>query len=218
MTRDVKRLYEFGAFRVDTAERLLFRNGEPIFLPPKVYDTLLILLRNAGHTLEKEHLLRELWPDTFVEEGNLAQNISVLRKALSNGGDERYIVTVPRRGYRFAAPVSEVKEPEIERVDAAKAPETEIAGPIQSTPDERFHFTPEPAAAQVRLGRAIPVRLYATIALLALTAVLVIVWQVGQRRVDGVRTAEYVRLTNFPDAVHSPALSRDGKTLLFVRG
>ncbi|HMF00610.1 MAG TPA: winged helix-turn-helix domain-containing protein [Terriglobia bacterium] len=218
MTGDVKRFYQFGAFRVDTAERVLFRENEPIFLPPKVYDTLLILISNAGHTLEKEHLLRELWPDTFVEEGNLAQNISLLRKVLSNGGDERYIVTVPRRGYRFAAPVSEVKEREIERVDGANAPETEIAGPIQSKLDERFQPAAKLSAAQVRLDRATPVRLYATIGLLALTAVLVIVWRVGQRRVDGVRTAEYVRLTNFPDAVHSPALSRDGKTLLFVRG
>src|SRR5215471_702093 len=182
MTRDVKRLYEFGAFRVDTAERLLFRNGEPIFLPPKVYDTLLILLRNAGHTLEKEHLLRELWPDTFVEEGNLAQNISVLRKALSNGGDERYIVTVPRRGYRFAAPVSEVEDTEIERVAAAKAPETEIAAPIESKLDERFQSPAELSAAQVSLGRSIPIRLYGAIGLLGLSAVLVIVWRVGQWR------------------------------------
>jgi DNA-binding winged helix-turn-helix (wHTH) protein len=185
MTRDVNRLYEFGAFRVDTAERVLFREGEPIFLPPKVYDTLLILVSNAGHTLEKEYLLRELWPDTFVEEGNLAQNISVLRKALSNGGDERYIVTVPRRGYRFVAPVSEVKETEIERVDAAKAPETEIAGPIQSKPVERFQPAAELSAAPVRLGRATPIMLYAAIGLLALTAVLVIRvagWAAARRR------------------------------------
>jgi len=86
----VKCSYEFGPFRVDTVERVLIREGEPIFLPPKVYETLLILIRNAGHTLEKDYLLRELWPDTFVEEGNLAQNISLLRKALSNGGDDRY--------------------------------------------------------------------------------------------------------------------------------
>jgi DNA-binding winged helix-turn-helix (wHTH) protein/Tol biopolymer transport system component len=218
MTLDVKRFYQFGTFRVDTAERVLFREGEPIFLPPKVYDTLVILISNAGHTLEKEYLLRELWPDTFVEEGNLAQNISLLRKALSNGGDDRYIVTVPRRGYRFTAPVSEVKDTEIEGADAPKAQETEIAGPIQSKPVERFQSAAELSAAQVRLGRATPISLCATIGLLALAAVLVIVWRVLPWRVDGVRTAEYVRLTNFPDAVHSPALSRDGKTLLFVRG
>src|SRR5215467_9220363 len=116
MTGDVQRLYEFGAFRVDTAERVLFREGELIFLPPKVYDTLLILIRNAKHTLEKEYLLRELWPDTFVEKGNLAQNISLLRKALSNGEDDSYIVTVPKRDYQFAAPVSELENSEIERI------------------------------------------------------------------------------------------------------
>src|SRR6516162_8815816 len=83
MTRDVKRLYQFGEFRVDTAERVLFRENEPIFLPPKVYDTLLILISNAGHTLEKEYLLRELWPDTFVVEGNLAENNSLFSKTKS---------------------------------------------------------------------------------------------------------------------------------------
>jgi DNA-binding winged helix-turn-helix (wHTH) protein/Tol biopolymer transport system component len=218
MTRGIKRLYEFGAFRVDTAERVLFRDGEPIFLPPKVYETLLILIRNAGHTLEKEYLLRELWPETFVEEGNLAQNISLLRKALSNGGDDSYIVTVPKRGYRFAAPVSELEDAEIERIDAVKAPETEMAGPIESKPGERVQSAAEPSAAPVRLGRATPISLYAAIGLLALIAVLVTVWRIGQQRGDGMRTVEYVRLTNFPDAVHSPALSKDGKTLLFVRG
>src|ERR1041385_6086898 len=131
----VKCSYEFGPFRVDTVERVLIREGEPIFLPPKVYETLLILIRNAGHTLEKDYLLRELWPDTFVEEGNLAQNISLLRKALSNGGDDRYIITVPRRGYRFVAPVSEVTETEMRRVDAAEIPE---ADPIKYSRNWRY--------------------------------------------------------------------------------
>src|SRR5438552_17352743 len=126
MSKLEKHFYEFGPFRVDTAERLLIREGNPVPLPPKVYDTLLILLRNAGHTLEKEKLIRELWPDTFVEEGNLAQNISVLRKALSNGGDERYIATVPRRGYRFIAAVFEETEREIEKSDAVNVAKPEI--------------------------------------------------------------------------------------------
>lgn len=90
--------YEFGPFRLDTAERVLLRDGQPVSLSPKVFDTLLILLRNHGHALGKEELMSELWPDLFVEESNLAQNISLLRKALSEGPNERYIETLPRRG------------------------------------------------------------------------------------------------------------------------
>ncbi len=111
-----------------------------------------------------------------------------------------------------------MNDTEIEQADAVKAPETEIAGPIESKPGEHVQSAAGPSAAQVRLGRATPIRLYAAIGLLALTAVLVIAWRVGLPRGDGMRTVEYIRLTNFPDAVHSPALSRDGKTLLFVRG
>src|SRR6185369_12121266 len=95
--------YEFGPFRLDTVERALVRDGRTLNLPPKLYDTLLILLRNHGHALEKQELMRELWPDSFVEEGNLTQNISLLRKMLGEGADERYIETIPRRGYRFVA-------------------------------------------------------------------------------------------------------------------
>jgi DNA-binding winged helix-turn-helix (wHTH) protein/TolB-like protein/tetratricopeptide (TPR) repeat protein len=102
--------YEFGPFRIDRRERLLLHDGEPVSLPPKVYDTLLELVRHSGHVVEKEELMRAIWPDTFVEEANLTVNISALRKALGEGDSERpYIETVPRRGYRFVLPVTEVK-------------------------------------------------------------------------------------------------------------
>src|SRR5215469_1401654 len=102
-------LYEFGQFRIDVAERLLLREGEAVPLTPKAFETLLLLVERAGHTVEKEELMRRLWPDTFVEEANLANNISLLRKALgeSTNGHE-YIKTVPRRGYRFVGVVRAV--------------------------------------------------------------------------------------------------------------
>jgi DNA-binding winged helix-turn-helix (wHTH) protein/TolB-like protein len=110
MGREIKYFYEFGPFRIDMGERLLLRNGGVIPLTAKVFDTLLVLVQNSGHTLEKEELLQKVWPDTFVEDGNLAQNISVLRKALGdNASDTRYIETIPRRGYRFIADVRESK-------------------------------------------------------------------------------------------------------------
>lgn len=103
--------YEFGSFRIDRRERLLLHDGEPVSLSPKVYDTLLELVRHSGHVVEKEELMRAVWPDTFVEEANLTVNISALRKALCEGDSEHhYIETVPRRGYRFVLPVSEVKD------------------------------------------------------------------------------------------------------------
>ena len=93
---------EFGPFRIDTIERLLLRDDQPVPLTPKAFDTLLLLVENSGHVLEKDELMKAIWSDAFVEEVNLAHNISVLRKALRNGGEgEEYIETVPRRGYRF---------------------------------------------------------------------------------------------------------------------
>ena len=77
-----------GPYRIDAAERLLRRGGELIPLPPKVAGTLLVLVRNAGRMVEKSELLAEIWPDTFVEEGALTRNVSLLRKTLGENGDE----------------------------------------------------------------------------------------------------------------------------------
>jgi pimeloyl-ACP methyl ester carboxylesterase/DNA-binding winged helix-turn-helix (wHTH) protein len=108
MTRkQPKRLYAFGTFRLDADERVLFGEAGVVPLTPKAFDTLLALVENSGHVLGKEELMRRVWPDSFVEENNLAQNISVLRKALGEeGGGRKYIETVPRRGYRFVADVT----------------------------------------------------------------------------------------------------------------
>src|SRR5580692_490377 len=101
--------YEFGPYRIDTGERLLRRAGEFIPLPPKVADTLLVLLRNAGRMVDKSDLMKAVWPDTFVEEGALTRNISLLRKTLGDTGEEAaYVETIPKRGYRFIAPLRPV--------------------------------------------------------------------------------------------------------------
>jgi eukaryotic-like serine/threonine-protein kinase len=105
--------YVFDSYRVDAGERQLLREGEHVHLTPKEFETLLVLVRNRGRVLTKDELLKEIWPDTFVEEANLANNISVLREALGGGGkDNPYIKTVARRGYRFVAPVRELAEGE----------------------------------------------------------------------------------------------------------
>src|SRR6185312_5974292 len=106
MNRPPKNFYLFDGFRVDVSERLLFKENREVPLTPKVFDTLLVLLENSSHVLTKKELMEKVWPDSFVEENNLAQNISILRKALGEGKEgDQYIQTVPKRGYRFVADV-----------------------------------------------------------------------------------------------------------------
>jgi DNA-binding winged helix-turn-helix (wHTH) protein/TolB-like protein/Tfp pilus assembly protein PilF len=106
-----RRFYQFGPFRIDAEKRMLLREGEALPLKPKAFDTLLVLVQHHGEVLEKDVLMDMLWPDSDVEESNLPQHISTLRKTLGEGPNERrYIVTVPGRGYRFAAEVEEFDE------------------------------------------------------------------------------------------------------------
>jgi Tol biopolymer transport system component/DNA-binding winged helix-turn-helix (wHTH) protein len=105
--------YRFGEFTVDADQKVLLRNGTPLPLAPKVFDTLLILVENGGRIVEKEALMNRVWPDTFVEEANLTFNIQQLRKALGdNARKPVFIETVARRGYRFVAEVSVTSEKE----------------------------------------------------------------------------------------------------------
>src|SRR5215510_16269294 len=109
MSHQPKPIYEFGPYRLDAAERLLSRGGEVVPLQPKAFDLLLALVERPGRLLEKDELMKVVWPDTVVEEVNLANNISILRKALGDGGNgQRFIETAPKRGYRFVAHVKEV--------------------------------------------------------------------------------------------------------------
>src|SRR5690242_18296926 len=99
--------YRFGPFIVDSVQHTVSRDGEPVPLTPKTFDLLLLLLENQGRLLTKDELMKTLWPDSFVDESNLTQQISMVRKALGQkSGEEQYIVTVPARGYRFTAPVA----------------------------------------------------------------------------------------------------------------
>src|SRR5438067_2038709 len=111
MGRPVKHLYEFGPFHLDTTEQQLLRGGEPVPLTPKAFEILLALVQNSGHLVHRDELMKEVWPDAVVEENNLTQNISALRKALGEAADRHpYIETVPRRGYRFVADVKELAD------------------------------------------------------------------------------------------------------------
>lgn len=99
-------LYEFEPFLLDAGSRILLKDGATVRLTPKAFETLLVLVQHAMQVVEKDQLLKEVWPDSFVEEGSLSYNIYELRKALGDDSSERrYIETIPKRGYRFVATV-----------------------------------------------------------------------------------------------------------------
>jgi Tol biopolymer transport system component/DNA-binding winged helix-turn-helix (wHTH) protein len=109
MSQTVRHLYEFGPFRLDATERLLLRGEQHIPITPKAFETLLVLVEHGGHVIDKNELMKKVWPNTFVEEVNLAKNVSSLRKILAGEESEQhYIETIPKRGYRFVAGVREV--------------------------------------------------------------------------------------------------------------
>ena len=100
--------YDFGPFSLSSGKRLLFRDGVPVSVAPKVLETLLVLVEHRDRVVTKDELLERVWSGTVVEEGGLARNISVLRKALGERPDDhQYVVTVPGQGYRFVADVRE---------------------------------------------------------------------------------------------------------------
>jgi DNA-binding winged helix-turn-helix (wHTH) protein/TolB-like protein/tetratricopeptide (TPR) repeat protein len=127
--------YEFAAFRLDPAERRLLRDGEPVALTPKAFDLLVVLVENGGHLLSKEDLLARVWPDQFVEEGNLSFNISELRKALGEGADgRRYIETVRKKGFRFVASVEEIREAEASPAVQGEVPASSAQTVVEAGP------------------------------------------------------------------------------------
>ncbi len=106
--------YQFGPFVLDTIQHILLKKGKPVALTPKTFDTLVLMVQNSGRMLSKEEMMQTLWPDSFVEESNLTQQISMIRRALrESASSPRYIATVPSRGYRFIAEVRNAVEEDI---------------------------------------------------------------------------------------------------------
>jgi DNA-binding winged helix-turn-helix (wHTH) protein/TolB-like protein len=137
-------LYDFGRFRFDPQNHLLLSGGEPIAITPKAFEVLLVLVENGGRLTTKEELMRKVWPDSFVEEANLTVNISALRRLLGETADGRpYIDTVPKKGYRFVATISEVRE---SALDDSRSSE-ERAQQLDFRPVEPLDSTPVPSPA-----------------------------------------------------------------------
>ena len=157
-----KHFYEFGPFRLDPAERQLLRNNQTVPLAPKAFDTLLLLVGNSGHLLTKDELMKRLWPETFVEEANLAQNISAIRRALDDkNGGRHYIETVPKGGYRFVGQIT---------VSQPTPPSAMPARESDATPALDAHrATPKSLRRRIVLGVAVAM------------ALTVLAWGIGRR-------------------------------------
>jgi DNA-binding winged helix-turn-helix (wHTH) protein/TolB-like protein/Tfp pilus assembly protein PilF len=140
-----KRYYQFDLFRIDADKRVLLREGEVVPLKPKAFDTLLALVQHHGEVLEKDGLMEMLWPDSDVEESNLPLHISALRKALGESPNERrYIVTVPGRGYRFAAEVEEFDDEGQDLIVERYTKSTLLVHDSESSSDEAGRPLSEP--------------------------------------------------------------------------
>lgn len=180
MPKPDNNLYAFGEFRLDSIERTLFHGNELVSLTPKALETLLALVRRAGHVVNKEELMQEVWPDTFVEEGNLNVNISAVRKALAEAANGlAFIETVPRRGYRFVAPVRLVAvEPEelvVEKTTRARIV-TEEEDDLALVPPSAPTATALPTTKAVRSARGLVLgvkRVAIGVSLVALVALAV---------------------------------------------
>ena len=139
----VRGTYRFGPFHLDVRERRLSRGDEVIPLRLKVFDTLLVLVENAGRLVTKQEMLDTVWPETTVEENNLNHNVSVLRKALGEKATgQQYIETVPRVGYRFAAPVdAAVPQAGTSAVSTASSSSLQFAGSSKARQEIRYCTT-----------------------------------------------------------------------------
>jgi len=166
------RSYQFDAFQVEVAERRLTRGDEVVPLTPKVFDTLLVLLENRGRTLDKNQLMQQLWPDTFVEESSLAQNIFQLRKALGDGNSgTQYIETISKRGYRFCANVLASPSDTCDELVLKRHSETTLVIEQETETD-----SPEPQLQRTHsvLGlRALGWQLALTATIILITAVII---------------------------------------------
>ena len=174
-------LYHFGQFALDPSRRTLSRAGSSISLTPRAFDVLLFLAQNPNRLVTKEELLQAVWGDAFVEEGNLTQYISHLRKALDNDSeDTRLIVTIARKGYQFTSRVTVVpEEPDITKPAALRALATETSE--SDAPAARFPTTEkviESASPRLRLRKW-----FATAALLAVIAAAFWLYWSHHRRV-----------------------------------
>ncbi len=230
MSLPVKYFYEFGPFRIDTAERVLFRDGHPVPLPLKTFDTLVALVEKSGHIVEKDELMETIWPDTFVEEGNLARQVSNLRKALGEGNEDlHYIETVPRRGYRFVAQVRTVPIEisgddelvvETHSLSRIVSEEIEALGQVSYEPGRaQLNSLNEVTVAPDYLLNGVKRRKRAVIT--AISALVVVLgaglsYWLSRERAQQMPAMKSIPFTSYQGLESGPAFSPDGGRVAFV--
>jgi TolB-like protein/DNA-binding winged helix-turn-helix (wHTH) protein/tetratricopeptide (TPR) repeat protein len=162
-------LLEFDAYSIDVGQRVLLSRGTPVPLAPKVFDTLLALAERPGRVLEKDYLLKKIWPETFVEEGSLARNVSTLRRVLGKAAeDQEYIETIPKRGYRFTGAVRPMSAAHVAPADSGSLPEDVLSeGGREPSRAVEDVITRPPIRLRVGLGWGVGVILVLACALAA---------------------------------------------------
>lgn len=193
-------LYEFGPFLVDPDKQLLLRENQPVAITPKVFETLLILVRHSREVVSKDELLKGVWPDAFVEESNLSQNIFVLRKALGDTAEDRhYIATIPGRGYRFVAEVRTVAQ-EGEDVVISTGYRAQLV--VESLPVANNLKPVLVQGARRRLIGRYKWAVAAVIALLAASTILLVTWR--ERKSWALGATDSVLLADFTNNTGDP--------------
>ena len=231
MSQSVNHLYQFGPFCLDATERLLLRDEHHVHLPPKALETLLALVEKGGHVIDKDELIRKVWPDTFVEEVNLAKNVSCLRKILGGGQSEQYIETIPKRGYRFVAGVKEVwKENETHVMPERMTETSKVAGEnANGEGDKRVETADksDPRATDsliVATGTSTTpssktTRLILMLVVVVLGSIVIFAsWAVFHRPAVGVTASpmKIVPVTSLNGSEDQAAFSPDGNQIAFV--
>jgi Tol biopolymer transport system component/DNA-binding winged helix-turn-helix (wHTH) protein len=216
MLASEKHLYDFGPFRLDLNARMLLRDGAYVPLTPKAFETLAVLIEKNGRIVDKEELLRLVWPGTFIEEATLAKTVSILRKALAEDEGHHYIDTVPKRGYRFAAVVrvpESTAPPEEARAASQSTPVPPVAPP--STLPALVDMPVVPATKPVRRDFRLRWLLLATITL-AVGAAIYFLAPLRHRSRDGAFLPKAIPLTSFSGRQNQVVFSPDGNQIAFV--
>jgi YD repeat-containing protein len=228
MKQSDKHLYEFGPFRLDPGERLLLRDGQHVPLTPKAFETLLILVENCGHVINKDELLKKVWPDTFVEEVNLAKNVSYLRKVLGGEQAAQYIETIPKRGYRFVASVKDVCDeraglmwapPAAAHANDVKEVETGDYDLGSEPRKETIESERHPLPAKPRASRRGPrswMAAWPALGLLLVVGIWALVFRSARESPNP--PLKIVPFTSFPGRETQAAFSPDGNQIAFVWG
>ena len=203
-----RRFYAFGPFRLDPANQVLLRDGESLPLTGKVFDLLLYFVEHSDRLLAKDEILKNVWPDSFVEEGNLARHVSMLRKVLGEGPhDHAYIVTVSGRGYRFVAHVSTVTDRDFGKPASLHA--------VEGGPTDTLTTAEGAAAPRSRLS---PRTIGLTMAAVGMSVAALVITQWTLSVSAPARPAKSLSLdwrTTTGD-VYGPAISRDGTYLAYI--